>query len=151
MWKAIRGKALLSSLSYPLLKIKENMPYKVLVVDDETSVRDLLNDLLKRENHVVQCTSSGEEALDLISKEDFDIILLDIKLSGMSGLDALKKIKEIKPNSAVIMTTGFGYNEDLISQSKESGCCGYIVKNMPTSEIMANFRMFAEAAKKEKD
>jgi DNA-binding response OmpR family regulator len=123
------------------------MPYRVLVVDDESSVRDLLRDLLKKETHSVECASSGEEALEIVKKEDFDIVLLDIKLLGMSGLETLKKIKQAKPNSVVIMTTGFGYDEDLIAKSKELGCSGYIAKNMPTSEIMANFRMFAGQVK----
>lgn len=126
------------------------MHYKVLVVDDESSVRDLLKDLLKKEKYSVQSAPSGEEALDIINKEDFDIVLLDIKLFGMSGLETLKKIKEVKPNCAVIMTTGFGYDEDLIAKSRELGCSGYIGKNMPISEIMNNFRMFVEAAKEAK-
>jgi DNA-binding response OmpR family regulator len=124
--------------------------YKVLVVDDEPSVSDLLRDLLKKENHLVQCVASGEEALDRISGEDFDVVLLDIKLSGMSGLETLKKIKEVKPNVVVIMTTGFGYNEDLIDKSGKLGSSGYIGKNMPIPEIMDNFRMFVEKAKGEK-
>jgi DNA-binding response OmpR family regulator len=103
--------------------------------------------LLKKETHSVECASSGEEALEIVKKEDFDIVLLDIKLLGMSGLETLKKIKQAKPNSVVIMTTGFGYDEDLIAKSKELGCSGYIAKNMPTSEIMANFRMFAGQVK----
>jgi len=126
------------------------MSYKVLVVDDESTVSDLLKDLLKRENNSVECASSGEEALDIIDREDFDIVLLDIKLSGMSGLETLKKIKEVKPNLIVIMTTGFGYDQDLIVKSKELGCAGYIGKNMSTYEIMSNFRIFAETAKKAK-
>lgn len=126
------------------------MSYKVLVVDDEPSVRDLLKDLLIKEKHSVQCASSGEETLDIISREDFDIVLLDIKLSGMSGLETLKKIKEIKPSLIVIMTTGFGYDEDLIAKSEELGCSGYIGKNVPTSEIMKNFRIFAQIAKETK-
>ena len=123
------------------------MPYKVLVVDDETYVRDLLKDLLEKEKCAVGCASSGEEALDIINKEDFDIVLLDIKLSGISGLDTLKKIKERKPDLVVIMTTGFGYDEELINKSNELGCSGYIGKNMPTCEIMNNFKMFAEKVK----
>ena len=61
------------------------MLYKVLVVDDEAPVRDLFSDLLKKEKCVVQCVSSGEESLEAIKKENFDIVLLDIKLSGISG------------------------------------------------------------------
>lgn len=123
------------------------MPRKVLVVDDEAPVRDLFNDLLKKEDCIVTCVSTGEETLDKINKEDFDIVLLDIKLPGISGLEVLKRIKDTKPNSIVIMITGFGYDEELISKSKEYGCSGYIGKNMPISQIMSSFRLFAKIKK----
>lgn len=123
------------------------MSYKVLVVDDEAPVRDLFSDLLKKEQYMVECVSSAEDALDMIDKEDFDIVLLDIKLAGMSGLEALKKIKDAKPDLIVIMITGFGYDENLISKSKELGCSGYIGKNMPISQIISSFKLFAKAAK----
>jgi len=122
------------------------MSYKVLVVDDEAPVRDLFSDLLKKERCTVKCVSSGEESLDVIKEEDFDIVLLDIKLGGISGLETLKKIKDIKPNLIVIMITGFGYDESLIAKSKEYGCSGYIGKNMPISQIMSNFKLFAKTA-----
>jgi two-component system response regulator (stage 0 sporulation protein F) len=123
------------------------MAYKVLVVDDEAPVRDLFSDLLKKEKCTVKCVASGEEALDAIDKEDFDIVLLDIKLIGMSGLEALKKIKEVKPDLIVIMITGFGYDEDLIAKSRDFGCSGYIGKNMPISQIISSFKLFAKTAK----
>lgn len=126
------------------------MAYKVLVVDDEVTVRDLFKDLLNREKCLVKSVSSGEEALDLISKEHFDAVLLDIKLSGISGIETLKKIREVKPDLTVIMTTGFGYDDELISKSMEYGCSGYIGKNMPTSEIMSNFRLFMKLAEEKR-
>lgn len=126
------------------------MVYKILVVDDEAPVRELFADLLKKEQHMVSIASSGEEGLDIIQKEDFDIVLLDIKLSGMTGLETLKKIKEIKPDLTVIMITGFGYDEELISKSREMGCSGYIGKNMPISQIMTSFKLFAKSAQERK-
>lgn len=123
------------------------MSHKVLVVDDEAPVRGLFDDLLKKEKYSVKTAASGEEALDIIGKEDFDIVLLDIKLGGISGLETLKKIKDIKPSIAVVMITGFGYDEDLINKSKELGCSGYIGKNMPITQIMSNFRLFTKNIK----
>jgi len=116
------------------------MSYKVLVVDDEDAVRDVFVELLKKEKYVPKQASNGEDALVLIEKEAFDIILLDIKLPGMSGLDVLKKIRETKPDLAVIMITGFAYDDELIAKSKEYGCCGYIVKNMSPSKIITSFK-----------
>ena len=123
------------------------MLYKVLVVDDEAPVVELFNDLLKKENCSVKGVGSGEDALEAIKKEDFDIVLLDIKLPGMSGLEALKKMKDTNPDLVVIMITGFGYDEELISKSKEYGCAGYIGKNMPISQIVSSFKLFAKSGK----
>ena len=124
------------------------MSYKVLVVDDEASVRELFGELLRKDNHIVKTASNGEEALKLVEKNDFDVVLLDIKLGAVSGLDVLKMIKEAKPHTRVIMITGFGYDEELIARSKEYGCSGYIGKNMPISEIMNSFKLFASPAAK---
>ncbi len=96
--------------------------YKVLVVDDEAPIRELFNDLLKKENCTVKSVATGEDAIKKINEEDFDIMLLDIKLPGISGLETLKQVKAAKPNLVVIMITGFGYDDDLIKKSQELGC-----------------------------
>jgi len=127
------------------------MSYKVLVVDDEAPVRDLFDNLLKKEGCQVRCVAGGEEALEVISKEDFDVVLLDIKLEGMNGLDVLKKIKELKPKLIVIMLTGFGYVEELIDLAIEYGCAGYIGKNLPVPEIIKNFKLFAQTAREKNE
>jgi two-component system response regulator (stage 0 sporulation protein F) len=123
------------------------MGNRVLVVDDEDAVRDLFTDLLQKEKCEVKSTSSGEDALEILKKESFDVILLDIKLGGMSGLETLKNIKDTKPDVTVIMITGFGYDEQLIAKSKELGCSGYIGKNMPISQIISNYKLFVNSAK----
>jgi len=126
------------------------MPYKVLVVDDEAPVRDLFEDLFKKEKYAVKTAASSKEALEIVNKEDFDVVLLDIKFPGMSGLEALKKIKAAKPDTVVIMITGFGYDQDLIAKCKEYGCGGYIGKNMPISQILSNFKLFLKTEKEKK-
>ena len=123
------------------------MLYKILVIDDEAPVRDLLEDLLKREDCLVIACGSGEEALAILKKETFDVVLLDIKLSGMSGLEILKDIREKYTNLPVVMITGFGFDEELIGKSKQFGCCGYIGKNMPVAQIIATFKQFVKEAK----
>jgi two-component system response regulator (stage 0 sporulation protein F) len=121
--------------------------YKILVVDDEAPVRDLFSDLFKKDGYDVKCVATGEESIELVAKEDFDVVLMDIKLTGMSGLEALKRIKDIKPGIIVIMITGFGYDEDLIAKSREYGCAGYIGKNMPVSQMISSFKLFIKTAK----
>ncbi|MBN2831599.1 MAG: response regulator [Candidatus Omnitrophica bacterium] len=123
------------------------MTYKILVVDDEAPVRHLFDDLFKKEGYSVKSVATGEKSIELITKEDFDVVLMDIKLTGMSGLGALKRIKDLKPKIVVIMITGFGYDEELITKSKEYGCAGYIGKNMPISQMMSSFKLFVKTAK----
>jgi len=123
------------------------MLYKVLVVDDEAPVRDLLSDLLKKEDCNVSVCATGEEALEILKKDTFEVVLLDIKLPGINGLEVLKNIRDTNKDLAVIMITGFGYNEDLLCKTKEFGCCGYIGKNMPVAQIITTFKQFAKNAK----
>lgn len=124
-----------------------DMSYKVLVVDDEEQVRELFDKLLQKEKCIVRGVASGEEALEVIGKEAFDVVLLDIKMPGMSGIEALKKIKEKQPNLIVIMLTALGYDENLITQAKEYGSSGYIGKNMPISQIVSNFKLYTKSGK----
>lgn len=123
------------------------MLYKILVVDDEAPVRELLEDLFKKEDCVSVSCGSGEEALTILEKETFDVVLLDIKLPGMSGLELLKEIKIKYGNLPVVMITGFGFDEELICKSKQFGCCGYIGKNMPIAQIIVTFKQFVKDAK----
>lgn len=123
------------------------MPYKVLIVDDEEAVRGLFVDLLKKEGYQTGACTTGEEALELLKKESFDVVLLDIKLPGISGLEVLKNIRDSYKDLTVVMITGFGYDEDLITKSKQFGCCGYIGKNMPVSQIITTFNQFVKKAK----
>jgi two-component system response regulator (stage 0 sporulation protein F) len=90
---------------------------------------------------------SGEEALEILKKETFDVVLLDIKLPGMSGLDVLKEVRQLYVKLPVVMITGFGFDEELIFKSKQLGCCGYIGKNMPVAQIVITFMQFVKEAK----
>jgi len=123
------------------------MLYKILVVDDEAPVRDLLGDLFKKEDCLPVSCESGEEALTILEKETFDVVLLDIKLPGISGLEVLKEIRQKYTNLPVVMITGFGFDEELIVKSKQLGCCGYIGKNMPVAQIIVTFMQFVKEAK----
>jgi two-component system, response regulator, stage 0 sporulation protein F len=124
--------------------------YKILIVDDEVAVRDLFGELFKKEDCQSVSCSSGEESLEILKKETFDVVLLDIKLPGMSGLEVLKNIRDTYKNLPVVMITGFGYDEDLIAKTKQFGCSGYIGKNMPVAQIIVTFKQFVKSAK-EKD
>ncbi|MBP1741067.1 MAG: sigma-54-dependent Fis family transcriptional regulator, partial [Deltaproteobacteria bacterium] len=81
---------------------------KILIVDDELIVRESLGGWLERDGHTVDKAASGEEALEKCEKTRYDILLLDIKMEGMSGLEVLKKVKENDPDVSVVMITAYG-------------------------------------------
>ena len=123
------------------------MANKILVVDDEEAVRDTLKDLLNKEGYNVLAVGSGEESVAAVEKEDFTAVLMDVRLNGISGLEALKKIKELKPKTVVVMITGFSYDDELVTKSNELGCAGYIGKNASISQIIGCFKSFIKEAK----
>lgn len=123
------------------------MDSKILIVDDEAPVRDMFRDLLRKEGYQVHTVATGEEALEAIDKDGFEAVLLDVKLGGMSGLETLKKIKEKNPAMIVVMITGFGYDEQLVTKSNEYGCSGYIGKNASISQIIHCIKTFIKDAK----
>ncbi|MBM3301756.1 MAG: sigma-54-dependent Fis family transcriptional regulator, partial [Deltaproteobacteria bacterium] len=108
---------------------------KILVVDDELIVRESLGGWLTRDGHSVEKASSGEEALAKCESTRYDIVLLDIKMEGMSGLDVLKKLKESDPDVAVVMITAYGSIPSAIEAMK-NGAHEYLLKPFDPDELM---------------
>ena len=80
----------------------------ILVVDDELVIRESLAEWLRRDGYEVSSAESGEEAFEILKQKGFDIILLDLQLDGMSGMDVLSRVKDEYPDIDVIMITAFG-------------------------------------------
>ena len=80
---------------------------RILVVDDEAIVRESLRDWLEDAGHQVAVAESGEEALSLVEKEDFSIIVLDLRLPKMTGIDVLEKVKILKPKIKTVVITAY--------------------------------------------
>ena len=100
----------------------------VLLVDDDKLFLDKLKKLLLLDNYKVETAISGEEALKLVDKKEvFDIILTDLKMPGISGLELIKKLKEKKVESVIIMITGYGTVESAVDAMKH-GAYDYILK-----------------------
>jgi DNA-binding NtrC family response regulator len=108
---------------------------KILIVDDELIVRESLGGWLERDGHTVDKAASGEESLEKFEKTHYDIILLDIKMEGMSGLDVLKKVKELDPDVSVVMITAYGSIPSAIEAMK-SGAYEYLLKPFDPDELM---------------
>jgi len=82
------------------------MAHRLLVVDDESDVREFASNFFRRRKLDVSTAASGEEALDLVGKQRPDLVLLDIKMEGIDGVETLRRIKQLDAGIKVIMVTG---------------------------------------------
>jgi len=107
---------------------------KILIIDDEKSIVELLTMVFKKEGYEVKSSLSAPKAIELIDKEDFSLILTDIRLPQMSGMDILKYVKEKKPEMPVIMITAFGTIKQAVEAFKR-GAIDYVVKPFDMGEL----------------
>ena len=108
----------------------------ILVVDDDATTRDLLNEVLTAEGHVLVTSRSGEEALAIGRQQAFDVIISDMKLGpNLNGLDVLRTYKAIQPESEVILITAFGSMETAIEAVK-AGAFDYLSKPFRLEEVV---------------
>lgn len=110
-----------------------NIP-KILIVDDELILRESLADWLKRDGYHTDTAESGEEALEKIKDSRYDILFVDIKMGGISGLEVLKKVKADDPDLAVVMITAYGAIGTAIEAMK-NGAFDYLLKPFDPSEL----------------
>ncbi len=112
----------------------ENEKLKILIIDDDFEIVDGMKGVLTEIGYDVTTIYSGEEALKLIEKENFNIHILDIIMPKMSGLEVLKKAREIKPDANFIMVTGYG-NEQKAVDSLNYGAFAYLKKPVLWQEL----------------
>jgi DNA-binding NtrC family response regulator len=112
----------------------KKIPKHMLVVDDEKSTRDLLAEYLSDYGYEVTCAVNGEEALQIYKQGHFDIILSDLFMKPMDGLELLGKIKEINPDAMFIMITGYPSIQSSVEVLKK-GAKDYITKPFNIDEI----------------
>ena len=81
---------------------------KILVIDDQRSIRNTLKDILEYENHSVDLAEDGEQGLEQFKADKYDVVLCDIKMPNMDGMEVLDKLHESNPDAPVIMISGHG-------------------------------------------
>ena len=128
-------------------KLTGKNQHKILVVDDERSMREFLEILLSKEGYQVLLAGSGEEACRMLDQEHFDLLITDIKMKDINGIDVLKRAKEISPDSIVIMISAFATAETAVEAMKE-GAYDYIPKPFKVNEFKKIVRDALEAEKK---
>lgn len=101
--------------------------FKILVVDDEEEIRDVYRIIFEDKGYNTHVASSGEECLSMLKEQDYDLVLSDLKMGGIDGLELLKAIKESQYSCEVIIVTGFGTIDSAVSAMK-LGAFGYFIK-----------------------
>jgi len=118
-------------------------PRKILIVDDEDSMRHMLTLILKREGYEARAVGKGSEALALLEGEPFDFILSDVIMPEMGGLDLLRAIKEKKIEATIIMMSAYG-NLDTAVEAMKLGAYDYVSKPFKPDEILLTLRKAEE-------
>ncbi|KKM10979.1 chemotaxis protein CheY [Clostridiales bacterium PH28_bin88] len=113
--------------------------FSVLIVDDQAGVRLLLHEALKEEDLKVYLAAGGEEAIKEVQEKSPDIILMDMKMPGMNGLEVLKEIKKLNYSGPVILMTAYGELE-MVNQARKLGVTHHLTKPFDIYEVKALLR-----------
>ena len=105
---------------------------RILVVDDEDPIRNYLNEELTEAGYEVLMAASAPEALKIIEKEDLDLVILDIRMPGMTGVEALPRILGLKENLPVILNTAYSqFQQDFMAWAANA----YVIKSFDLTEL----------------
>lgn len=107
---------------------------KILIVDDQNGIRVLLVEVFNVEGYKTFQASNGKLALEIVRQESPDLVLLDMKIPGMDGLDILKHVKQINPSIKVIMMTAYG-ELDMIKEATDHGALMHFTKPFDIDEL----------------
>ena len=107
---------------------------EILVVDDDSGMREFLEILLTQEGYGVRCASDEKKGLELCSKHRFDLAITDLKMPNVDGIDFLKGVKEISPETMVILITAYASGETAVTAMQE-GAYDYIEKKFDVEDL----------------
>lgn len=110
------------------------MDKKILVVDDQYGIRLLLQEVFSKENIDIFQASNGKQALEIIKEEKPDLILLDMKMPGMDGLELLRRLRKFNTQAKVIMMTAYG-ELDMVAEASRLGALTHFTKPFDIEEL----------------
>jgi len=113
------------------------MTIKILVVDDEKAARKSLADILRLEGYDVETAEDGATALGMFEEQSFDLLLLDIRMPGMDGVEVMQKVVELSPDTQIVLLTAHGSMESAIDALR-FGAHDYLIKPSTPQEILSS-------------
>ncbi|MFD2707087.1 response regulator [Salibacterium lacus] len=117
--------------------------HKILIVDDQYGIRVLLQEILQKEGHDILEASNGSTALELLEHEHPDLVLLDMKIPGMDGVEILRKRSErgLAPGASVILMTAYG-ELSMMQEAEQLGASSYISKPFDINQIREEIQKY---------
>ena len=116
---------------------------RILLIDDDPSVRDSMERTIRTAGYAVQSAANGEDGFELARDGSFDVILSDMRMPGISGLDILRRLREIKVDAAFIIMTGFG-TVDTAVEAMKLGAVDFVQKPFFRDELLMRVRSASE-------
>ncbi|WP_096437663.1 response regulator [Alteribacter populi] len=110
------------------------MNKKLLIVDDQYGIRVLLHEVFEKDGYDTYEASNGKQALSIVNKQNPDLVLLDMKIPGMDGLEILREMKKMGAEANVIMMTAYGELE-MINEAKKLGALAHFAKPFDIDEV----------------
>ena len=114
----------------------------ILVVDDEHEFLELMTNRLQKRGFTVDVAPTGEQALEKVAKENFDAMVLDVKMPGIDGIEVLRRVKQMRPEMPVLLLTGHASVEAAMT-GVESGAVDYLLKPVPINDLIMRLRDIA--------
>jgi DNA-binding response OmpR family regulator len=112
----------------------DNNKKRILVIEEDEEMRSLLKDFLLEEGFEPDSVNNGSEAFRRVVKEPFDLIITDIRMPGLTGLDILPGLKKLQPEASIIVITAFG-SEEVFHKSLERGADAYLEKPIHLNKL----------------
>lgn len=110
-------------------------PLEILIVDDDLGMAETLGDILEAKGYQVRLASGGRQAIALLSSRPADVVLLDIKMPEMNGVEVLRRIRSLCPSALAVMMTAYAL-PDLIAEAEQEGVVAVLAKPLPLDRIL---------------
>lgn len=114
----------------------------ILVVDDEREFLELMHNRMQKRGFTVSVAQTGEEALDMVERNSFDAVVLDVKMPGIDGIEVLRRVKKMRPELPVLLLTGHASIE-VAMIGVETGAVDYLLKPVPINDLIMRLRDIA--------